>query len=132
MIEGFSHVQLVVRDVPTSAEWYCTVLGLEQFVSGATESGPYVGLRHPTARFVVGMQTATVEQADHLGATAIDHLSFSVADKAALERTRDTLSARGIPVGDVLEEAVSYNVQIVDPNGLVLELSAPKPRDPSV
>ena len=126
VIEGFSHVQLVVRDVTASAEWYCAVLGLEQFVSGGTGSGPYVGLRHPTARFVVGMQTATPEQAERLGATAIDHLSFSVADRETLERMRAELSAGGIEVSEILEEVLSYNVQIVDPNGLVLELSAPK------
>jgi catechol 2,3-dioxygenase-like lactoylglutathione lyase family enzyme len=126
VIEGFSQVQLVVRDVPASAEWYCSVLGLEQFVSGVTDSGPYVGLRHPTARFVVGMQTATPEQAGQLGATAIDHLSFSVGDQATLERMRDELSAGGIKVSDIREEAASYNVRTTDPNGLVLELSAPK------
>jgi glyoxylase I family protein len=127
VINGFSHVQLVVRDVPASAEWYCAVLGLEQFVSGMTDSGPYAGLRHPTARFVVGMQTATPEQAEHLGAPAIDHLSFSVADRETLDGMRAKLCANGIEVSDILEEVQSYNVQIVDPNGLVLELSAPKP-----
>jgi glyoxylase I family protein len=126
VIKGFSHVQLVVRDVPASAEWYCAVLGLEQFVSGVTDSGPYAGLRHPTARFVVGMQTATPDQAEQLGATAIDHLSFSVADRQTLDRMRAELTASGIEVSAVLEEVLSYNVQIVDPNGLVLELSAPK------
>jgi catechol 2,3-dioxygenase-like lactoylglutathione lyase family enzyme len=126
VIQGFSHVQLVVRDVPACAEWYCAVLGLEQFVSGVTDSGPYAGLRHPTARFVVGMQTATPEQAKQLDATAIDHLSFSVADRGSLERMRSELCARDIEVSAILEEALSYNVQIVDPNGLVLELSAPK------
>ena len=126
MIEGFSHVQLVVRDVATSSAWYCTVLGLEQFVSGEIDSGPYAGLRHPTARFVIGMQTATPDQALHLDATAIDHLSFSVADRATLDRMRCELSAGGIDVGDVFEEAFSYNVRIIDPDGLVLELSAPR------
>jgi catechol 2,3-dioxygenase-like lactoylglutathione lyase family enzyme len=126
VIKGFSHVQLVVRDVAASAEWYCAVLGLEQFVSGVTDSGPYAGLRHPTARFVVGMQTATPEQAEQLGVTAIDHLSFSVDDLQTLARMRAELTASGIEVSAVLEEVLSYNVQIVDPNGLVLELSAPK------
>jgi catechol 2,3-dioxygenase-like lactoylglutathione lyase family enzyme len=126
VIQGFSHVQLVVRDVAVSAPWYCTVLGLEQFVTGTTASGPYAGLRHPTARFVIGMQTATPEQTQALHPTAIDHLSFSVADRDTLDRMRTDLSARGIAVSDVFEEAVSYNARIHDPDGLVLELSAPK------
>ncbi|HLY82317.1 MAG TPA: VOC family protein [Acidimicrobiales bacterium] len=126
MIEGFSHVQLVVSDVPTSAAWYCAVLGLEQFVSGVIPSGPYAGLRHPTAHFVIGMQTATPDQARRLGATSIDHLSFSVPDRATLDQMRAELSAGGVDVGDVFEEAVSYNARITDPDGLVLELSAPR------
>ena len=126
VIQGFSHAQLVVRDVSVSAPWYCTVLGLEQFVAGETASGPYVGLRHPTARFVIGMQTATPDQARALHATAIDHLSFGVADRATLDHMRVDLLARGIDVGDVFEEAISFNARIRDPDGLVLELSAPK------
>jgi catechol 2,3-dioxygenase-like lactoylglutathione lyase family enzyme len=126
VIQGFSHVQLVVRDVSVSAPWYCSVLGLEQFVAGTIASGPYAGLRHPSARFVVGMQTATPEQASDLHATAIDHLSFSVSDRATLDQMRADLLARGVDVGDVFEEVASYNTRIIDPDGLVLELTAPK------
>ena len=126
MIQGFSHAQLVVRDVAVSAPWYCSVLGLEQFVEGTISSGPYAGLRHPTARFVIGMQTATPEQAHALHATAIDHLSFSVNDRATLDQMRAELLARGVEIGEVFEEATSYNARIRDPDGLVLELTAPK------
>ena len=126
MIQGFSHAQLVVRDVAVSAPWYCSVLGLEQFVEGTISSGPYAGLRHPTARFVIGMQTATPEQAHALHATAIDHLSFAVSDRATLDQMRADLLARGVEIGEVFEEATSYNARIRDPDGLVLELSAPK------
>jgi catechol 2,3-dioxygenase-like lactoylglutathione lyase family enzyme len=126
VIQGFSHLQLIVRDVSVSAPWYCAALGLEQFTSGTIASGPYAGLRHPTARFVVGMQTATPEQAKALGATAVEHLSFAVADRAALDAMRADLLAQGIDVGEVFEEAVSYNARLRDPDGLVLELTAPK------
>jgi glyoxylase I family protein len=128
VIQSFSHMQLVVRDVATSAAWYCAALGMEQFTGGETDSGPYVGLRHPTARFVIGMQTASPGQAERLGAEAIDHLSFAVADRSALDELRGDLVARGIDVGEVFEEAISYNARLRDPDGLVLELTAPKPR----
>jgi catechol 2,3-dioxygenase-like lactoylglutathione lyase family enzyme len=128
VIQGFSHLQLVVRDVAASASWYCAALGLEQFVSGEIDSGPYVGLRHPTARFVIGMQTATPEQAARLGGDSIEHLSFGVADRDTLDDMRKDLLAKGIEVGEVFEEAVSWNARLRDPDGLVLELSAPKPR----
>jgi catechol 2,3-dioxygenase-like lactoylglutathione lyase family enzyme len=131
VVTGFSHVQLVVRDVSVSAPWYCAVLGLELFTSGETPSGPYAGLRHPTARFVVGMQTATSEQATRLGAENIDHLSFSVTDRASLDATRADLLARGFDIGEVFEEVVSHNVRLRDPDGLVVELTAPRPHNQS-
>jgi glyoxylase I family protein len=128
MIDGFSHMQLVVRDVAVSAPWYCNALGLEQFTSGTIDSGPYVGLRHPTARLVIGMQTATPAQAASLGAGSIEHLSFAVSDRGSLDSMRVELLSRGIDVSEVFEEAVSYNVRLRDPDGLVLELTAPKAR----
>jgi catechol 2,3-dioxygenase-like lactoylglutathione lyase family enzyme len=128
VILGFSHAQLVVRDVEVSAAWYCHVLGLESFVSGELASGPYVGLRHPTARFVIGLQTATAEELVGLGSSAIHHLSFAVADLAALMVTRARLDAEGIAVGEVFDEAVSHNLRLRDPDGMVLELTAPRAR----
>ncbi len=126
MIEGFSHAQLIVSDVAVSSSWYCAVLGLEQFVSGTMASGPYAGLRHPTARFVIGMHTATPEQTNSRGAPAIDHLSFAVRDRATLDAMHNDLRARGFAVSDIFEEATSYNAKLADPDGLVIELTTPK------
>jgi catechol-2,3-dioxygenase len=120
-------VQLVVRDVDVSGPWYCRVLGLEQFVTGRTQAGAYAGLRHPRGHFVVGMQTATAEQLTRLPPTGIDHLSFAVADLATLEQHRAELAAVGIAVGTIFEEVASHNVRVVDPDGLVVEITAPKP-----
>jgi len=128
VILGFSHAQLVVRDVAASSAWYCTTLGLEQFVEGTISSGPYVGLRHPEAKFVIGLQAATSEQAATLVSSAIEHLSFAVADRFMLETMRDSLLAHGVAVGPIFEEQVSYNARLTDPDGLVLELTAPKDR----
>ena len=123
---GFSHVQLVVRDVPTSAAWYRAVLGVEEFVAGTITSGPYVGLRHPTGRFVIGLQTATPEQAADLTATSVDHLSFAVADRAELDEAVATLTAQGITSQPLREEVASWNVRFASPDGVTVELTAPK------
>jgi glyoxylase I family protein len=126
VILGFSHVQLVVRDVDRSARWYATVLGVREFVRGTTATGAYVGLRHPEARFVIGMQEATAAQQPRLGATAIDHLSFAVADRDTLERARADIAGAGLAVGEIFDEAVSHNLRVHDPDGLVVELTAPR------
>jgi glyoxylase I family protein len=127
VIIGFSHVQLVVRDVIRSRQWYAAVLGVVPFVEGDIASGPYAALRHP-AGFVIGMQTATPTQAPMLAGGTVDHLSFAVADLAALEAERVRLLAAGIDAGAVFDEAVSHNLRLVDPDGLVVELTAPRLR----
>ncbi|WP_436775279.1 VOC family protein [Yinghuangia sp. YIM S09857] len=126
MIQGFSHIQLVVRDVATSAAFYRDVLGLRDLASGVIDSGPYAALRHPAAGFVVGMQTAAPGDPSGTATPGIDHLSFAVADLPALEHLRTDLAARGHEVGEIFEEAVSHNLRLADPDGLVLELTAPK------
>lgn len=126
MIQGFSHIQLVVRDVTASAAFYREVLGLRDLASGVLDSGPYAALRHPAAGFVVGMQTAAPGDPSGTATAGIDHLSFGVADLAALERLRADLAAGGFAVGEIFEEAVSHNVRLTDPDGLTIELTAPK------
>lgn len=128
MILGFSHVQLVVRDVEASAAFYRVVLGLEDLAAGVIASGPYAALRHPTAGFVVGMQTATGDTAARTATSGIDHLSFAVADLRTLQDLRRELVAAGLAPGDIFDEAVSHNLRLTDPDGLTLELTAPKPR----
>jgi glyoxylase I family protein len=128
VVVGFSHLQLRVADVAVSARWYCTVLGLEQFVAGNSGGAAYVGLRHPGAGFVIGMQTRTEPHEGEHASSAIDHLSFAVADLDALERLRATLVALGIDAGEVFEEQTSHNMRLADPDGLVIELTAPKRR----
>jgi glyoxylase I family protein len=129
VITGFSHVQLVARDVAATVAWYTTVLGVEPFVQGTIASGPYAAFRHPGG-FVLGVQTATGEQAAGLSSSAIDHLAFAVAGRPELEALRDRLLAAGLDVGPVFDEAVSHNVRLRDPDGLVVELTAPRRVEP--
>lgn len=126
VIRGFSHLQLVVTDLDRSARWYTAALGVVEFARGELADGAYVALRHPEAGFVIGMQTATPEQRPGLGSSAIDHLSFGVADREALERVRAVMLDAAIDAGPIFDEAVSHNCRLRDPDGLVVELTAPK------
>jgi catechol 2,3-dioxygenase-like lactoylglutathione lyase family enzyme len=124
VIKGFSHMQLVVGDIDTSAQWYGAVLGMEMFERGSFAGGDYAALRSPTGRFVIGMQTASA--ANERGAPMIEHLSFAVADKDDLERHRDAIVAMGIAASELIEEVASWNIRFRDPDGLVVELTAAK------
>lgn len=125
MIRGFSHMQLVVSDVATSARWYRDVLGLEQFVAGEIPGGgAYAGLRHPTGSFVIGLQDGGAK-----GQVAmIDHVSFGVGSVEELEQWRIDLLGKGFAVTEIFEEQVSFNARVTDPDGLRVEVTAPKPR----
>ncbi len=118
-------MQLVVTDVPASARWYCEVLGLVQFVAGEIPSGgAYAGLKHPTESFVIGLQDGGAK-----GQVAmIDHVSFSVGSIAELEKWRTGLLGRGFVVTDIFEEAASFNARVMDPDGLSIEVTSPKPK----
>jgi len=128
VITGFSHVQLIVHDVDVSAAWYALALGMEEFSRGTFAGGDFAALRSPTGRFVVGLQSARPDQPAAPASGSIEHLSFAVADRDALLRQRDRLVAAGIEVGEVFEEAASWNLRLPDPDGLAIELTAPKRR----
>ena len=128
MINGFSHVQLIVPDVAARAAWYRRALGMEELGRGTFAGGEFAALRGPTGRFVIGLQSARPDQAASPAAGSIEHLSFAVADLVTLRQRREELLADGIAAGDVFEEAASWNLRLTDPDGLTIELTAPKPR----
>lgn len=127
MVTGFSHVQLAVSDVAASAEWYRVVLGMEQFTSGSFSGGEYAGLRNRTGRFVIGLQGTLLKEPGADPAPMIEHLSFAVEDRDDLDRHCAAIAAAGIEVGAPFEEALSWNVRLRDPDGLVVELTCAKP-----
>jgi len=125
VITGFSHVQLVVSDVGKSADWYQRALGMEELTRGTFAGGDYAALRSRSGRFVIGLQS---DRPASPAAGSIEHLSFAVADHDALIQAREQLLADGIEVGEVFEEAASWNMRMPDPDGLLIELTAAKPR----
>ena len=120
-VTGFSHVQLRVRDVAASRDWYCVVLGMEVLL----ELPDTVALRNRAARLVV-----VLSPADALDGTTspLDHLAFAVPDGPSLERWAGHLAAHGIAHGGVGSELGKPSLQLLDPDGNAIELVAPAPR----
>ncbi|MET0666865.1 MAG: VOC family protein [Acidimicrobiales bacterium] len=118
---GFSHIQLLVRDVPTSERWYTTVLGLERLTAADDDS--YVALRHRPSRVVIVL---TVGESD--GDGALDHLAFAVPDGPTLEAWAAELTGLGIDHPGVVDELGKPSLVLEDPDGNHIELVAPPPR----
>jgi catechol-2,3-dioxygenase len=115
---GFSHVQLLVRDVPSSERWYRAVLGLDRLTAADDDS--YVALRHRPSRVVVVLTSGGDGERGSL-----DHLAFAVPDGPTLEAWADELTARGIEHPGVVDELGKPSLVLQDPDGNHVELVAP-------
>ena len=123
---GFSHVQLLVTDLPASEAWYTTVLGLRRF--SADETKGYVALWHDPSRIMIVLtpRAAPSNAPDaEAGDTALDHLAFAVPDGAVLEQWAAHLTDAGIAHPGIVSELGKPSLQLRDPDGNAIELVAP-------
>jgi len=122
-ITGFSHVQLLCTDVAASEQWYTTVLGAE--VMTAADDRSYVALRHRPSGAVLVLSTRP-EGTPETG--PLDHLAFGVPDGDTLEQWAAHLTERGIAHDGIVLELGKPSLQLLDPDGIEIELVAPPPR----
>ncbi len=125
---GFSHVQLMVRDVAASQAWYATVLGLEPFAVADDRS--YVAMQHRPSHVAIVLSRGTDPLSD-ASAAPLDHLAFAVRDLETLQQWADHLTAVGVDHPGIVLELGKPSLQLRDPDGIAIELVAPAPRTPS-
>jgi catechol-2,3-dioxygenase len=123
---GFSHIQLRVRDVAASGEWYSAVLGVETMT--AADDGSYVALQHRPSRVVIVISSRVDGSPEGTADVPVDHIAFAVPDGDTLELWADHLSEVGIEHPGVVLELGKPSLQLVDPDGMSVELVAPAPR----
>lgn len=127
-ITGLSHVQFLVSDVAASARWYSTILGLAPFIDDPAIG--YVALKHREAKMVIvitrkpaGTGASTGQATDQL----VDHLAFAVPDGDSLQSWAEHLRQVGIEHPGVVFENGNPSLQLRDPDGVAIELVAPRP-----
>ena len=123
---GFSHLQLRVHDVEASREWYTTVLGVETMT--AADDGSYVALRHRPSHVVIVISSRVDGSAEGAPTVPLDHVAFAVPDGDTLRLWADHLTEVGIDHPGVELELGKPTLQLVDPDGINVELVAPAPR----
>jgi len=130
-ISGFSHVDLSVTDLDTSASWYQELLGMTPLFGGRNDERGYdvKYLMEPNSGVVIGL-----EQHDANPGTAfderrvgLDHLSFGVADRPSLDAWLQRLDERRIPHSGITEEDLWDVLVFRDPDNVQLELIYIKP-----
>ncbi|HLN17922.1 MAG TPA: VOC family protein [Acidimicrobiales bacterium] len=128
---GINHLALVTNDMDTTVRFYHGVLGARLLATIGTP-----GFRHYF--FEIGPQnsvaffeyapSASEPFAKPAGvpdarAAQFDHVSFNVADEAALTELRDRLKSADCEVTDVVDHGFIRSIYFTDPNGIALEAS---------
>ena len=137
-ISGCHHVRLTVTDVVRSKAFYTEQLGFEVLVASpgdpldpAVRTDPnqlYGGVIMRVGTLVVGLRPVAAPgdrfESDRVG---LDHLSFSVGSRAALEEAAKGFAEHGVVHGEI-KELAGFGIAILsvdDPDGIQLELTAP-------
>ncbi len=133
-IGGVHHVALTVIDLEASIAWYQKVfradlMGVTIPHHGREETGYSVLLVEPRSGLIFGLHS----NADNRGETfdeahtGLDHVSFGVAGRPALQTWATWLDELGISNTGIVDETVpiAYSTIVFrDPNNIQLELIA--------
>ena len=123
---GFSHVQLRVRDVAASSEWYATVLGVEPYLTA--DDGTYVALKHRPSHVIIVISSRARRRRRGRPDVPLDHLAFAVPDGDTAATVGRPPHRRGHRPSRRDARAGKPSLQLVDPDGISIELVAPAPR----
>jgi glyoxylase I family protein len=131
------HLRLTVTDVARSRQFYTSLLGFEVAVESPPPGDPaaaetfkilFGGCVMIRGNLLMGLRPMAPESdrfdPDRVG---LDHLSFSVANRADLEQAVQLFDERGVTHGEITT-LPSFGIDVLsfeDPDGMQLELTAP-------
>ena len=136
-VSDFHHVRLTVRDIAVSREFYDAVFGFD--VAFELPPNPdeatkdalgflFGGVIYQFDGGLLGLRpVASGDDTFHEDGTGLDHLSFAVADVAALEAAVGVLDELGI-AHEGIKDLGGAGIAILefrDPDNIALELTAP-------
>lgn len=131
------HLRLTVTDIERSREFYTSLLGFNVAVEAPASDNPKADPSYPVlwggvvmakGNYLLGLRPVAGKgdkfNEDRVG---LDHLSFSVESRAALNEAIRLLDERGVPHGEI-RELTSFGICVLpfrDPDNIQLELTSP-------
>ena len=131
-ITGIAHVELSVRDLERSVAWYTRLLQARDVWRGSSDEYGITAcaIFEPRSRMVFAFTQHAEQEPGGFSPRrpGLDHVSFGVADRAALEEWVRWLDELGIEHSPIQDDHTPPSVTFRDPDGIALELSYPTPR----
>lgn len=125
---GLHHAALTVSDLVASADWYRTVLGLEEMFREQSEQRQAVIFRFPGGDHAVGLVChGPGSTAFDPTAIGLDHLGFSVATRSDLDTWAERLDEKGVTNSGVIEVPFGGILNFKDPDGIALAVFWDRP-----
>jgi glyoxylase I family protein len=131
------HIRLTVTDIKRSREFYTGLLGFDVAAEAPASHDPKSDPSYPVlwggivmarGTYLLGLRPVAANgdrfDEDRVG---LDHLSFSVESRAALNEAIKVLDERGVSRGEV-RELTSFGICVLpfrDPDTIQLELTSP-------
>lgn len=123
---GIHHINLSVTDLDRSAIWYTEVLGLEKAWEMEDIEGrgrkAILWLPGRSGRLVLSLHRANAGQPFSEFATGLDHLAFTVTDRAELEAWQRRFEELGVEHSPITEGATGWLVVFRDPDNIQFEM----------
>lgn len=132
---AFAHVRLTVTDIERSRNFYDAVFGLPvafELPADADEATRqqlgflFGGVIYRLGDSLFGLRPVADDRFDE-NRVGLDHLSFAVSSADELGNVARTLDELGVAHEDVKDIGVGHILEFRDPDGIALELFAPKP-----
>ncbi len=118
-----SHIDLSVTDAEASARWYCEVLGLQRMRRADLGNRIMIVLRHEPTGLVIGLNEHSVVPVPRFDdrSVGLDHIGFSVAERADLDAWQKELAARNVVHSPAEDTANGAALVFRDPDNIQLE-----------
>jgi catechol 2,3-dioxygenase-like lactoylglutathione lyase family enzyme len=134
---GIHHIRLTVTNIERSREFYTELLGFQIAAEAPASHDPKSDPSYPVlwggvvmarGNYLLGLRPVA-EQGDSFdeNRVGLDHLSFNVESRAAMDAAIKVLDERGITHGEV-RELTSFGICVLpfrDPDNIQLELTSP-------
>ena len=112
------HIVILVRSLEASLPWYTALLGL----LGFEKTRDHVWWNGEVALDIKQAEAGTRDY-ERFG-PGLNHLGFTAADEAELDRIRDAMASAGLEVPDKQKFGVETATFFKDPDGMRVEVTA--------